>query len=56
LSSTKKRAAASDENTESVLKKRRIYSIRHDTDGPYYRLITAWKATHEEEQSYAENV
>ena len=33
-----------------------IYEIRHDSDGEYYHLITAWKATHEEEQSYAENV
>jgi len=24
--------------------------------GEYYHLITAWKATKEEEQSYAENV
>jgi hypothetical protein len=30
--------------------------IRHDADGEYYHLITAWKATNEEEQSYAENV
>jgi uncharacterized DUF497 family protein len=33
-----------------------IFEIRHDSEGEYYRLITAWKATHEEEQSYAENV
>jgi uncharacterized DUF497 family protein len=33
-----------------------IYEIRNDTLGTYYRLITAWKATKEEEQSYAENV
>ncbi len=33
-----------------------IFEIRHDSEGEYYHLITAWKATHEEEQSYAENV
>jgi len=33
-----------------------IFEIRHDSEGEYYRLITAWKATNEEEQSYAENV
>lgn len=33
-----------------------IYEIRHDNDGEYYHLITAWKATKEEEKSYAENV
>jgi uncharacterized DUF497 family protein len=33
-----------------------IFEIRHDTEGEYYHLITAWKATKEEEQSYAENV
>ena len=33
-----------------------IFEIRHDTRGEYYHLITAWKATPEEEQSYAENV
>jgi uncharacterized DUF497 family protein len=33
-----------------------IFEIRHDAEGEYYHLITAWKATREEEQSYAENV
>jgi uncharacterized DUF497 family protein len=32
-----------------------IFEIRHDEKGEYHRLITAWKATKEEEQSYAEN-
>lgn len=33
-----------------------IFEIRHDTEGEYYHLVTAWKATKEEEQSSAENV
>jgi len=33
-----------------------IFEIRHDGRGEYYRLVTVWKATKEEEQSYAENV
>lgn len=33
-----------------------IFEIRRGADGEYYHLITAWKATNEEEQSYAENV
>ena len=33
-----------------------IFEIRYDSEGEYYHLITAWKATKEEEQSYAENV
>ena len=33
-----------------------IFEIRRDAEGEYYRLITAWKATKKEEQSYAENV
>jgi uncharacterized DUF497 family protein len=33
-----------------------IFEIRRDIDGEYYYLITAWKATTEEEQSYVENV
>ena len=32
-----------------------IFEIRHDAEGEHYHLITAWKATQEEEQSYAEN-
>jgi uncharacterized DUF497 family protein len=33
-----------------------IFEIRHDARGEYYHLVTSWKATEEEEQSYAENV
>ena len=33
-----------------------IFEIRHDARGEYYHLVTCWKATKEEEQSYAENV
>ena len=33
-----------------------IFEIRRDARGEYYRLVTVWKATKEEEQSYAENV
>jgi uncharacterized DUF497 family protein len=33
-----------------------IFEIRRDPQGEYYHLITAWKATKQEEQSYAENV
>ena len=30
-----------------------IFEIRRDRDGEYYRLVTAWKATKQEEQAYA---
>jgi uncharacterized DUF497 family protein len=33
-----------------------IFELRHDSGGEYAHLITAWKATEEEEQSYAENI
>jgi uncharacterized DUF497 family protein len=33
-----------------------IFEIRHDSEGEYHHLVTAWKATKQEEQSYAENV
>ena len=33
-----------------------IFEIRHDKQSEYYHLVTAWKATKEEEQSYAENI
>jgi uncharacterized DUF497 family protein len=33
-----------------------IFEVRHDSEGEYYHLVTAWKATKEEEQSYAEIV
>jgi uncharacterized DUF497 family protein len=32
-----------------------IFEVRHDDHGEYYHLITAWKATKEEVQSYAKN-
>ncbi len=32
-----------------------IFEIRHDAEGEYHHLVTAWIATEEEEQSYAEN-
>jgi uncharacterized DUF497 family protein len=33
-----------------------LFEIRQDADGEYHHLVTAWKSTREEEQSYAENV
>ena len=33
-----------------------IFEIRRDAIGEYYHVVTAWRATKEEEQSYAENV
>jgi uncharacterized DUF497 family protein len=33
-----------------------IFEVRYDSKGEYYHLITAWKATDEEEKIYAENV
>jgi uncharacterized DUF497 family protein len=33
-----------------------IFEIRQDSEGEYYHLVTAWNATKEEEQDYAENV
>jgi len=33
-----------------------IFEVRHDEEGEFYHLVTAWTATKEEEQSYAENV
>jgi uncharacterized DUF497 family protein len=32
-----------------------VFEIRHDKAGEYYRLITAWKSTEQEEQSYVES-
>src|SRR5712692_6579794 len=32
-----------------------IFEVRTDHDGEYHHLVTAWKATEQEEQSYAEN-
>jgi uncharacterized DUF497 family protein len=33
-----------------------IFEMRNDADGEFYHLVTAWKATKEEERSYDENV
>jgi uncharacterized DUF497 family protein len=33
-----------------------IFEIRYDSEGEYYHLITAWKATQQEEQIYDENI
>jgi hypothetical protein len=33
-----------------------VFEIRYDSGGEYYHLITAWKATQQEEQFYAENI
>lgn len=33
-----------------------IFEIRQDAEGDFYRLVTAWIATKEEQQSYAENI
>ena len=33
-----------------------IFEIRYDSGGEFYHLVTAWKATRQEEESYAENV
>jgi uncharacterized DUF497 family protein len=32
-----------------------IFEIRPDAEGEFYHLVTAWKATEEEEESYAES-
>ena len=33
-----------------------IFEIRKDADGESYRLITAWKATKQEEKAYADQI
>jgi uncharacterized DUF497 family protein len=33
-----------------------IFEIGRDADGELYRLITAWKATRQEEEAYAEQI
>jgi uncharacterized DUF497 family protein len=33
-----------------------IFEIRHDPEGEYHHLVTAWKSTKEEEDSYAQNI
>ena len=54
---TRTQAGMSNENMASARRRRRRYSIiRRDSEGEYHYLVTAWKATDEEEKSYAENV
>lgn len=33
-----------------------IFEIRWDSEGEFYHLVTAWKATRQEEQAYAEQI
>ena len=33
-----------------------IFEIRRDSGGEFYHLITAWKATKQEEEAYADQV
>jgi uncharacterized DUF497 family protein len=33
-----------------------VFEVRRDSEGEYYHLVTAWKATKQEEQCYAENI
>lgn len=33
-----------------------IYEVRQDSEGEYYHLVTAWKATEGEERAYAKNI
>ena len=33
-----------------------IFEVRNDAEGQHYHLVTTWRATQEEEQSYAEKV
>ena len=33
-----------------------IFEIRRDAHGEFYRLLTAWKATKQEEDAYAEQI
>mgnify|MGYP000039707553 CR=1 FL=1 len=33
-----------------------IFEIRKDADGEFYHLITAWKATKQEEEVYAKQI
>ena len=32
-----------------------IFEVRHDSEGEFYRLVTAWKATEQEQKAYVEN-
>jgi uncharacterized DUF497 family protein len=34
----------------------RVFEVRMDADGESYHLVTLWKATSEEEETYASNV
>ena len=33
-----------------------IFEVRHEALGEFYHLVTAWKATKQEAQSYGENI
>ena len=33
-----------------------IFEVRRDTGGEFYHLITAWKATQQEEEAYAKQI
>jgi len=33
-----------------------VFEVRLDADGEFYHLVTLWKATSEEEETYADNV
>jgi uncharacterized DUF497 family protein len=33
-----------------------IFEVRHDAEGDFYHLVTAWVATGEEEREYADNI
>ena len=33
-----------------------IFEVRRDEEGNFYHLITAWKATKQEEEAYAEQI
>ena len=33
-----------------------VFEVRLDADGEFYHLVTLWKATSEEEETYASNV
>ena len=33
-----------------------IFEIRRDSGGEFYHLITAWKATKQEEEAYAQQI
>ncbi len=33
-----------------------IFEIRKDSDGEFYHLITAWRATNQEEEAYGQQI